>query len=158
MKTPLRLFIALTTLFLTATRLTAQEAPAAPAVKEKKPETELTKHMDKMNGAFRKLRRQAADATKNADSLEQVVILKEFATASVKLEPAKAATIHEADRAKWVADYRAEMKKALALIDKLEAAFKAGQNEVAAKLVNELNAQQRAGHKEFRAERTEEKK
>jgi hypothetical protein len=38
------------------------------------------------------------------------------------------------------------------MIDKLEAAFKAGQNEEAAKLVADLNAHQRAGHKEFRAE------
>lgn len=152
MKSPLRLIAALSTLFLAATLVNAQEAPAAPAPKEKKPETELTKKMDKMNGAFRKLRRQATDATKNADSLEQVAILKEFAVEAAKLEPAKAATIPEADRAKWVGEYRAKMKETLATIDKLEAALKAGQNEEAGKLVAELNTQQRAGHKEYRAE------
>lgn len=153
MKSTLRLFLALSTLLAGSAVFAADEAPAAaPAAKEKKPETELTKKMDKMNGAFRKLRRQATDATKNADSLEQVAILKEFATEAVKLEPAKAATIPEADRAKWVADYRAKMKETLATIEKLEAALKAGQNEEAGKLVNELNAQQRAGHKEYRAE------
>jgi soluble cytochrome b562 len=154
MKSPLRLLAALSTLLLgSAVFAAAQEAPAnASAPKEEKPETELTKQMDKMNAAFRKLRRQATDATKNADSLAQVAILKEFATASAKLEPAKAATIPAADRAKWVANYRAKMTETLANIDKLEAALKAGQNEEAGKLVTELNNQQRAGHKEYRAE------
>lgn len=156
MNTCLRLLVASFTVLAGAALFAADEAPAAPAAapapKEKKPETELSKQMEKMNGAFRKLRRQATDATKNADSLEQVAILKEFATSAAKLEPAKAATIPAADRAKWVADYRAEMQKALGLIDKLEAALKAGNNEEAGKLVTELNTQQRAGHKEFRAE------
>ena len=156
MKSSLRPLVALSILLAGSAAFAADEAPAAPAAapaaKEKKPETELSKKMEKMNGAFRKLRRQATDATKNADSLELVAILKEYAAAAAKLEPAKAATIPEADRAKWVANYRAEMKKALELIDKLEAALKAGQNEEAGKLVNEINAQQRAGHKEYRAE------
>src|SRR5690349_20810384 len=116
MKTSLRQLVALSLLLAGSAAFAADEAPAAtaaptPAAKEKKPETELSKKMEKMNGAFRKLRRQATDATKNADSLEQVAILKEYAAAAAKLEPAKAATIPEADRAKWVADYRAEMKK-----------------------------------------------
>jgi soluble cytochrome b562 len=153
MKSQLRLLATLSTLLLGSAVFAADEAPAAaPAPKAEKPETELTKQMDKMNGAFRKLRRQATDATKNADSLEQVAILKEFAASSAKLEPAKAATIPEANRAKWVADYRAKMAETIALIDKLEAALKAGQNEEAGKLVTEINNHQRAGHKEYRAE------
>jgi hypothetical protein len=152
MKPMFRLLVVLSLLPAGSALFAADEAPAAPAAKAEKPETELTKQMDKMNAAFRKLRRQATDATKNADSLEQVAILREFATASAKLQPAKAATIPEANRAKWVADYRAKMAEALALIDKLEAAFKAGQNEEAGKLVADLNTHQRAGHKEFRAE------
>jgi hypothetical protein len=153
MKSPLRLIAALSTLLVGSALFAADEAPAAaPAAKETKPETELTKQMDKMNAAFRKLRRQATDPKLNADSLAQVAILKEFATASAKLEPAKAATIPEADRAKWVAEYRAKMTETIALVDKLEAALKAGQNEEAGKLVSDLNAHQRAGHKEYRAE------
>jgi soluble cytochrome b562 len=149
--------LATLTLLATSAAFAADEAPAAPAApaKEKKPETELSKQMDKMNGAFRKLRRQAADATKNADSIEQVAILREYAAASAKLEPAKAATLPEADRAKWVADYREKIAELSATIEKLDAAFKAGNNEEAAKIVADLNTQQRAGHKEYR---TEEKK
>lgn len=154
MKSLLRLSVALLTLCFASAGLAAEGVPAAApaASKEEKPETELTRQMDKMNSAFRKLRRQATDPSKNADSLAQVAILKEFAATSAKLEPAKAASMPEANRAKWIADYRAKMTEALATIDKLEAALKAGQNEEAGKLVTELNAQQRAGHKEFRAE------
>lgn len=128
----------------------ADEAPAA-AAKEKKPETELTKQMDRLNGAFRKLRRQAADATKNADSLEQVAIIREASAASAKLTPVKAAEIPEADRAKWVAAYQEKMKQFESLVDKLEAAFKAGQNEEAAKIVQSMGAAQKEGHKEYKA-------
>lgn len=127
----------------------ADEAPAAH--KEKKPETEITKQMDKMNGAFRKLRRQAGDATKNADSLDQVAIIRESSAASAKLTPVKAAEIPEADRAKWVADYQAKMKDFAGLLDKLEAAFKAGQNEEAVKIVEAMGKARQEGHKEYKA-------
>jgi cytochrome c556 len=118
-----------------------------------KPETELTRQMDGINGAFRKLRRQVADAGRNAESLELVATMRRHAAASVDEVPAKAANIPEADRAKWTADFKARMREMLGTIDKLEAALKAGQNEEAAKLVTELGNQQRAGHKEYRVEK-----
>lgn len=160
MKLTLRSLIASLTLLVGSALFAADGAPAAapaPAHKEKKPESELEQKMDKMNGAFRKLRRQATDATKNADSLEQVAILRESAVAAAKLDPAKAAEIPEANRKAWIADYQAKMKELLANIDKLEAALKAGQNEEAGKIVAELNSQQRAGHKEFRIEEKKDK-
>ena len=161
MKLSLRSIVALSTLLAGSAVYAADAAPAAPAApapahKEKKPETELEKKMDKMNGAFRKLRRQATDATKNADSLEQVAILREYTEASAKLEPAKAAMVPEADRKKFVADYQAKMKELLVNIGKLEAALKAGQNEEAGKIVNELSSEQKAGHKEYRIEEKKE--
>lgn len=132
----------------------AAEAPAAApaAPQEKKPETELTRKMDKMNGAFRKLRRQAGDATKNAESLELVALLREMSTASVKLEPARLATIPEAGRKQWLADYRAKMGELQAQIDRLEAALKSGQNEEAARIVQAIGALQKEGHKEYKTE------
>lgn len=127
--------------------------PAAMAAKpkEEKPETELTKKMDKMSAAFRKLRRQAGDATKNAESLELVATLREYATAAAKLEPFKLTEIPEADRPKMLEGYQAKMKDLLATIDQLAAAFKAGQNEAAAKLVKDLGAFQKEGHKEYKS-------
>lgn len=153
MKSPLRLLASLIVLIAAAPFVLAVEpAPAAPAAtKAKKPETELSEKMDKMNGAFRKLRRQAGDATKNADTLEQIAILREYADASLKLEPYKAGEVPAGDRAKLVEGYQAKMKEFQAGVAKLEAAIKAGQNEAAAKLVQELGAMQKEGHKEYKS-------
>lgn len=130
----------------------ADAAPAPAAAAEKKPETELTQKMDKMNGAFRKLRRQAGDASKTAESLELVATLREMSVASARLEPARAVTIPEAGRKKWIADYQAKMGELQAQIDKLEAALKAGQNEEAARIVQAIAALQKEGHKEYKSE------
>jgi hypothetical protein len=153
MKNFLRLSLAFSTLLLGSAVFAADEAPAAApaAPKEKKPETELTKQMDKMNGAFRKLRRQAADPAKNADSLEQVAILKKYAEAAVKFEPFKATEVPADEKAKLIAGYKAKMNDFIAEVGKLEEAFKGGNNEEAAKIVQALGAMQKEGHKEYKS-------
>jgi soluble cytochrome b562 len=150
MKSQTCLLASLVVLLAGSIAFAADAAPTAPA--DKKPETELTQKMDKMNGAFRKLRRQAGDATKNAESLELVATLREMSAESVKLEPARLATIPEAGRKQWLADYQAKMGELQAQIDKLEAALKAGQNEEAAKIVQAMGALQKEGHKEYKTE------
>ncbi len=112
-------------------------------------ETELAGKMDKMGSAFRALRRQAADATKNADSLAKIATIKENAIASMKLEPAMKADKPAAEQKKFVADYQAKMKEFVALTEKVEAAFKANNNEEAVKLLGTMADAQKAGHKEF---------
>ncbi len=119
-------------------------------VQAAEPETEMGKQMDKMSGAFRALRRQAADATKNADSLAKLKTIRDMAVASEKLEPAMKAEIPADKQAKFVADYRAKMKEFIALVDKAEAAFKANNNEEAAKILGSMADAQKAGHKDFK--------
>lgn len=115
-----------------------------------KDETELGNHMDKMNGAFRKLRKQVNDVAQNAESLKLVATIKEEAAASAKLEPAKKSEIPAAEQAKFVADYQAKMKEFNGKVAALEAALKANKNDEAAKLVDELAAAQKQGHKNFK--------
>lgn len=110
--------------------------------KADKDETVLGNHMDKMGGAFRKLRRQVADSAKNADSLALVATIKTEAAAAAQEKPAW----HPDDAPK----FQAEMKDFLAVIDKLEAALKAGDNAAAGKLVDDMAAAQKKGHKEFK--------
>lgn len=112
-------------------------------------DTELGDKMDKMGSAFRTLRRQAADASKNADSLAKVAVIKENAIASAKLEPAMKSDKPAAEQAKFVAAYQAKMKEFVALAEKLEAAFKANNNAEAEKLIGQMADAQKAGHKEF---------
>ena len=118
--------------------------------KKDEPETELGQKMEKMSGAFRALRRQAGDASKNADSIAKVQALRQNAQAAIKLEPAKKSEIPAADQAKFVADYQAKMKELIELTNKLEAAFKANNNEEAQKILGTMGDAQKAGHKQFK--------
>lgn len=107
-----------------------------------KDETELGNQMDKMGGAFRKLKKSVADASQNAESLKLVATIKAAAVASTKEKPAW----HPDDAPK----FQAKMKEFTTKVEKLEAALKANDNATAAKICEELGAAQKEGHKEFK--------
>src|SRR5882762_5822920 len=86
------------------------------------PETELGKVMEKMSGAFRRVRKQMADPSKNADSLGQVAIMKTQAEAAKKLTPAFTEDQPADKRPQFIADYKKSMDDLAAEIGKLEAA------------------------------------
>ena len=146
-------------LFLFAVLLavpTAFDLRAAEPGKQPQEETELEGKMDRMGGDWRKLKRQVADATKNADSLQLLAAIRAASAEATKLIPAKAEDVPVADRAKFVAGYQARMKTLDEAFEKLEAVLRAGKNDEAVNLVAEIGALQKAGHKEFK--RPEEKK
>ena len=118
-----------------------------------KDETVLGGHMDKMGGAFRKLKRQAPDATKNADSLTLVATIKTSAESALAFKPEITAEKPAADQAKFVEGYKTEMKKMLELVGKLEAALKAGKNDEAVKLITSLEEQRNSSHKEYKKQK-----
>jgi hypothetical protein len=131
--------------------------PAAPALraqehetKKKAEETELSRTMEKLNGAWRKLRRQAADPASNAASLELVAVIKAGGEKALTLTPARVEDVPAADREKFVQDYQKEMKEVLVQFGKLEEAFKAGDNAAAQDLVKKIGDLQKAAHKEFK--------
>ncbi len=130
---------ALTVSFVTPAYVQAAEA-----------ETELGGHMEKMSSAFRALRRQIKDASKNADSLEKLATIKKEALASAKLDPALKSEKPAAEQAKFVAAYQARMKEFIALVEKTEAALKAGKNEEADALVAQMADAQKKGHGDFK--------
>lgn len=127
----------------------AQEPKREPK-KEHKAETELEGKMDEMGGAFRKLRGQIQDASKNAESITLVQKLRAAAIEAAKLKPAKTEDLPEADRAKFVAEFQKDMKALIGTAEKLEAALRADDNAGAAKLVGDLKALQKDGHEEFK--------
>jgi soluble cytochrome b562 len=115
-------------------------------------ETELGGKMEKMGGAFRALRRQITDASKNADSLAKVAVIRKNAEESMKFDPAMTKEKPAAEQKKFVADYQAGMKKFIELCGKLEAALKANNNAEAEKLCAALGDAQKSGHKSFKKE------
>ncbi len=121
---------------------------AAPKSEEKT--TELGEQMDKINKPYKALKKQVADATKNAASLELVAAIKSGAEASLKFKPETTAAKPAEEQAKFVEKYQAEMKKMLELVGKLEAALKADKNDDAVKLIADMDAERTAAHKEFR--------
>lgn len=118
--------------------------------------TELGEHMEKISGAFRRLKRQAPDASKNEDSLERVALIKAEAAAARKLTPALTAEKPEAERAEFVAGFRKGIGELLVHLDKVEAALKAGDNAAVVELVGRIDAFQKDSHKKFRKPEEEE--
>jgi soluble cytochrome b562 len=131
----------------------AEEAKPAAAAKSDEPETELGGHMEKLNGAYRKMKRQIADPAKNESSLTLLATVKTHAEAALKLKPDTTSAKPAAEQAEYVASYQKEMKKMIELVDKLEVALKAGKNDEAAKIVTDLDAQQKSSHKQFKKQK-----
>jgi len=127
----------------------AEDAKPKPAAGEEK-HTELSEKMEKLNGAYRRLKRQIADPAKNESSLALIATIKTQTEASLAYKPEFTAEQPAADQAKFVERYQAEMKKMIELVGKLETSVKAGKNDEAAKAIAELDAQQKSSHKEFR--------
>ena len=124
--------------------------PAVQAQDKDAPETELGEKMDKMSSAWRVAKRQLPDASKNADTLAKLAIVKENMVASLKLEPALKKEKPAAEQAKFVADYQAKMKEEIKKIDEIIALVKAGKNDEAAKLVGVVDQDQKDAHKQFK--------
>ncbi len=120
----------------------------APADDDKK--TDLEMRMDRMGKAFRKLRKQVADPTQNASSLELVATMQAAATEALDYTPAKAADLPADQQAKFVDDYKAGIKGMQDEFTKLSAALTAGKNDDAAKIVAEIADLEKKDHKEFR--------
>lgn len=135
-------------LFLTSLLIAFIASPFAHAAEGQ--DTPLEKEMGAMNKAFRQLKKQAADSTLGEASLPLVAQMQKAATASIALIPEKAAGLPEKNQAEFIAGYKEKMQAMVAALTRLEAALKAGHTADAAKLVGELGAMQRSGHKEFR--------
>ena len=112
--------------------------------------TEIGEQMDRMNRAFRELRKLAADAGSNAASLELVATMRAASAEAAKHTPALAADLPEAKRAAFTAAYREQMDKFIGVLDELAAAFKAGDNTAAAELIGRLRDVQRQNHREYK--------
>lgn len=112
--------------------------------------TKLEEQMDRMNTAYRKLRRQVGDASKNESTLELVGIMREVVTTARDLAPVKTADLPEEKRIEFVAGYREQLGKLDIILTAIETALKAGNNTDATKLIGDLREVQKAGHREYK--------
>jgi soluble cytochrome b562 len=112
--------------------------------------TPLGKKMSAMNTAFKAVGRQIDDPSKNASTLEQLAVIETNAKAALALEPAKKDKTPAAEQAKFLADYQAGIKQLLVTVDKLKTVIKAGKNAEAGAILDEMKAEQKDGHKDFR--------
>jgi cytochrome c556 len=135
--------------------LFAQAAATSAAAPEDT--TPLGEKMSAISKAFKKLRSQVADSSKNDESLALVAAIRENATESLSLVPEKAADVPSADQEKFKADFVLKMKSLLGEVEKLETALKADNNEEAKALLEVLGNAQKEGHKEFRKKKPEKK-
>jgi len=122
-------------------------APAAPDTEKK---TELELRMDKVGKALRKLRKQVADPTQNAASLDLLATMQAALKEAVDLTPAKADDVPADQRAKFISDYKAGLQGMQDEFTKLGDALTAGKNDDAAKIVADILALEKTDHKEFR--------
>lgn len=140
-------------LLLTALLLALSPAPFVAAQENaaaKKDHTPLEERMEKINSAWRRLRRQVEDPAQNASSLELVARIREAAKGTEKMKPAKLEEVPEAERAKFLAEYRASLKKFAGQLDALEAALKGNRNAEAQQVIVAIGDHQKASHKAFR--------
>ena len=112
--------------------------------------TPFGKKMSAMNAAFKAVGRQIDDASKNANTLEQLAIIETNAKAAVTMEPEKQSKVPAAEQAKFQAGYQAGMKELIATVQKLQVAIKAGKNTDAVAVYDAMKGMQRDGHKEYR--------
>jgi hypothetical protein len=123
------------------------------AQEKKDDQTELGAKMEKVGGAWRAIKRQITDASKNDDTVAKLGIVKENLTAALKLEPELTKEKPAAERAKFVADYQAKLKEEIGKVDKIIAAVKAGKNEEANQLIGVVDQDQKDAHKAFKKQK-----
>lgn len=130
--------------------LAATLSHSAFAQQPEEPKTPLGKKMSAINTAFKAVGRQIDDASKNANTLEQLTTIETNAKAALALEPEKKDKTPAAEQAKFMADYKQQMNDFIATVGEMKTAIKAGKNADAAAILDKMKDEQREAHKEFR--------
>jgi soluble cytochrome b562 len=125
--------------------LTASRAQAEEKVKK----SELSKKMEVIDDAMKKLKRTLKKEDQNAVSLKLTGDIIEAATACRDMTPGKISKMPEADRAKALADYKASMTKLIDTMGEMKKAIEAGDNKKALALHKALKDQEDDGHDKF---------
>ena len=107
---------------------------------------------DRVSKALKAVSRAAKEGNVPKDLAAKVDDAKKATEAALKFEPAKTAEIPAAEKAKFLADYKASMEETIKTLGELKAAIEAGKTEDVTKTLEKLNAQKKDGHKKFQKE------
>ena len=127
----------------------ATAALALPAFAE---DTPLTEEMEKLSKTLKSIGRAAKEGNVPKELAAKVDDAKKACEAGLKFEPAKTAEVPAAEKAKFLADYKASMQETIKTLDELKAAIEAGKTEDVNKALEKLNMQKKDGHKKFQKE------
>ncbi len=129
----------------------APQPPAAPAAAAAAEEgdTPLMVEMEKIEQAEQFLRRSIGDAAQDAESLKQVAIAQQAILASKLMAPKMVTNVPEADRPKFLAEYRKSMASLLIEFTHLEQALLDGDRAAAKLAYKKLHAMEETGHNDF---------
>jgi soluble cytochrome b562 len=112
-------------------------------------DTELAKQMEVIDESMKKLRRTLRKPESNKESLELIDKVEKAATKSKDLVPALAAKKPEADRPKFVENYKKDMDAFIKSVGEMKAAVQAGQNDKAQEVYKSLKTQEDKGHEKY---------
>ena len=116
---------------------------------EKKHKTELHRKMEEIDEGMKKLKRTLKKADQNEASLKVIDKIVALAGECKEMTPSQAAKLPEADRQKFVNDYRATMTKLIETMEQMRKAVADGDNAKALELHKSLKDQEEDGHDKF---------
>lgn len=111
--------------------------------------TPLDLKMDIIAKSVKQLKNQVTDPKQQQSSITLVEAAKQAATDAKQLVPAKAASVPEADRPKFIADFQTQIDALIKAFATLDDALHAGKYDEAQKAFNELGGIKQQGHKQF---------
>lgn len=132
---------------LLALTLIAALAFAGQAQAEEK--ATIADHMETINNAVKKLRKDVKVADKNKDSAELAKGAAEAAVKCLNMEPEIAKKVPAGEKEKFIAEYKKQMKELSDTFTEMAKLLGENKNEDAEKLVAKLLDQKKKGHDQF---------
>jgi hypothetical protein len=113
-------------------------------------DTPLEMQMQILARGMKQLSMQINDPAKQQENVTLIESLKQAAITSTGLEPRKTVSIPQADRDKFLADYRAQIGKLSEAFTQIEDSVKAGKYDQAKSLLTRIGSIKKEGHSKFK--------
>ncbi|MEX0323759.1 MAG: cytochrome b562 [Puniceicoccaceae bacterium] len=137
------------TSYLFLSLLIAVGAPVQLAAEEE--HTPLGESMEEIGGAWRRVKRQASDPSKNQATLAMVARMQAAVKEGMKHKPALLEDIPAAEKKDFLVGYGQAMKAFATKLDKLADLLAAGDNDGAVAVVVEIDELRKKGHTKYKA-------